>query len=257
MEDVKEIIDIYNESLKNTGIVYYYKVTYLNFYKDFGHDTFEENIPNFLCIPYHNRDRVINFTLPPFIEGDLKNLQEFQIFNVQKNNYYWYAPIFSCSVEYRNYPSVLSPPSIVVNSNILHDPLAWSNSGNSLSITLSENDTSNFPWGTPLSLRILHFKNWEKIKSTINTINVNPDLRCFPNLSEIRYGFPIGQEDKLKLDYAIKVEVVMGKDFYKGEDISQLNDIEISKVIYDISNDFDKVVEKLQALRTMIELTAG
>ena len=252
MENVKEIIDTYNESLGNTGIVYYYKITYLNFYKDFGTDTFDENISNFLCIPYCNIDRVINFTLPSFIEGDLKNLQEFQIFSTRKSNF---IPIFSCSLGYHNYPSVLFP-SLNIQSSIFQDPLAWSNSGNSISITLSERDTVNFPWDTPLSLRIIHFKNWEKIKSTINVINVNPDLRYFC-MSDARHGFPLGQDDKLKLDYAIKVEVVMGKDYCKEEDNQQSNNIEISKIVYDISNDFDKVVEKLQALRTMIELTVG
>ena len=41
------------------------------------------------------------------------------------------------------------------------------------------------------------------------------------------------------------------------DSIAQYNDIELYKTIYDISNDFDKVTEKLQSLRTMIELTVG
>jgi len=255
MENIREIIDTYNESLGGTGIVYYYRITYLNFYKEYKCDSLEENISNFLFVPFQNTNNPINFTLPSCIRGDLGNLKEFQIFDSQKHRFYWDSPIirvYSCSSG-----SLGSPSTLSIQSDTLSNPLILNNNGKDFYLTLSERDIKKFPWDTPLDLRVVHAKDWEKIKSTINIINVNRELSYFSYQGNARQGFPMGSDGKLKLDYAIKVEVVMGKDFMQEDSIAQYNDIELYKTIYDISNDFDKVTEKLQSLRTMIELTVG
>ena len=199
----------------------------------------------------------ISFTLPMSVSNDLMNLKSFILY--EKGNSSWH---FGNSViEGYRYPSSTlgAPANLNMSSHILPDTINLTVNGRDLEVNLSDRQRKSFPYDTPLNLKLTTVKEWQMTKSTINTINISPDLKYINDGDSVRHGFPLGYDGSFKTDYAIKLEVVMGKeltDYYSEENHNSTDykDLSISKVLYDISNDFDKVTEKLQSLRTLIEL---
>lgn len=253
MENPKELIEKYNSLLKDTGICFHYKVTYLNFFKEYLCDETVEEVKNFLMCREHEVGGNIQFTLPSSISSDLTNLKYFVLHD--RGNSSWHFG--NVIIEAHRYPpaNLGAPVKLNVSSNVIPDNLNLTVNGRDIKINLSPRQMQHFPYDKPLDLKLTHVKDWEKTKSTINSINISPDLKYINDGNYVRNGFALGYDGSFKTDYIIKLEVVMGEELQKNcTDFSEYQDISISKVIYDISNDFDKVTEKLQTLRTLIEL---